>query len=397
MLPSTRGASIALTSNCAAVTPFDIEVHQDVLHEHPPGRTEALLAPLLLQRLASSPAELDGLAARRPKAAAAVVAALREALEPFPQLQGPLGSLDGVSQAQHFEGLGAALEGLLRAALQLPEEQQRDVVSVLHAVVVERLLQLPSEEAAAAPAVGAPQGVACDGCDATPIAEHTFDHHEAVACSAAEGCSGGWPQGPWSGWGHHAWGKGWDHHGPAKGWGKGQGKGWGGHHAWAKGRGSHHGWAKGWGRHAWGPKGWGLKGWSKSWAKGWPQAGLGTDAGCADSSSDSSDSSEDPGRGPRAGRAPRSKSEPRPGTRDWKRARREACKQAWPAAKASKAAEGGAAPQPAAEAGALAPAPPAQEELLAALQAMGFHDRELNAQLLAAHGGDVEAALQQLL
>mmetsp|Transcript_15427 Transcript_15427/g.48648 ORF Transcript_15427/g.48648 Transcript_15427/m.48648 type:complete len:236 (-) Transcript_15427:568-1275(-) len=51
MLPSTRGASIALTSNCAAVTPFDIEVHQDVLHEHPPGRTEALLAPLLLQRL----------------------------------------------------------------------------------------------------------------------------------------------------------------------------------------------------------------------------------------------------------------------------------------------------------------------------------------------------------
>mmetsp|Transcript_54724 Transcript_54724/g.169465 ORF Transcript_54724/g.169465 Transcript_54724/m.169465 type:complete len:226 (-) Transcript_54724:73-750(-) len=49
MLPSTRGASIALTSNCAAVTPFDIEVHQDVLHEHPPGRTEALLAPLLAE------------------------------------------------------------------------------------------------------------------------------------------------------------------------------------------------------------------------------------------------------------------------------------------------------------------------------------------------------------
>jgi len=380
-------------------------------------------APLLLQRLSGAQAELESIAVQRPVAAFAIVGALREGLEPFPQLQEISSSLDRILLTQSFAGLGTALESLIQTMLQLPLDQQRDVISVVHASVVERLMQFLPQAAATALAVGAHPGVVCDGCGASPILgprfkcttcadydlcgtcysrrgelhpEHSFDCREAATCGATQGCAPGWPHGPSPGPAQPGW---------ARGWGKGRGKSW-----------HHHGGPCTW-MHEW-------KG-SKGLRKG-----IGRGFGCFDSSSDSSGTSstsecQRPGHGKKA------KSEFRAAKREWKeacreakkrwKAERKAAKKAWkqerraqrerlrasrraqrhcsPAAEAMEVGQDEApkqAGQPIAAAPVVAPTPPTQQDLVAALQAMGFSDEELRVQLLAAHGNNIDPVLEQL-
>mmetsp|Transcript_58183 Transcript_58183/g.175932 ORF Transcript_58183/g.175932 Transcript_58183/m.175932 type:complete len:220 (+) Transcript_58183:1-660(+) len=120
----------------------------------------------LVQSLSGSAALLDGLAAQLPQLTLALAAALREGVEPFPQLEEASRGLDQVLEAQRCEGFSAAVQGVFRALLQLPPEEQRDVFEVLHAVVSEKMLQVLPVAVAAASAPGAHQRVVSGGCGA---------------------------------------------------------------------------------------------------------------------------------------------------------------------------------------------------------------------------------------
>merc|ERR1719498_964212 len=98
-------------------------------------------APLLLQNIAGHQQDIDRLAGRRPELAKAIIQALKDGLEPFPQMQEALAALESLSETDSFAGVGAAVETLLRALMQLPADQQRDIASILVGGVLEKFLQ----------------------------------------------------------------------------------------------------------------------------------------------------------------------------------------------------------------------------------------------------------------
>lgn len=211
-------------------------------------------APMLLQHVSGAHGEIDKIAAEKGEMMRAVLQALRDGIEPFPQLQDTQMALDQILQAEALHGVGAVLESFLRSLTQLPFEQQRDIASIAVGGILEKILQgqiLPSTASAAASGP-VHAGVICDGCNAGPITGPRF---KCEVCPDYDLCGDCYmrkeelhphpahnfacmPQPQAS---HCHWGKGLGK------WGKGCGKGWG----------------KGWGKHCW-AKGWGKGGESSS-------------------------------------------------------------------------------------------------------------------------------------
>lgn len=342
-------------------------------------------APLLLRQLESCPGELERLSTKRPEMTVALLEALRDGLQPFPLLQQPREGLDRVLQSSCFEGVGDVVELLLRTLLQLPPEQLRNVLSVVNSIVLKAALRFLPDAASMTEEIapGVHWRITCDGCGASPLVgprfkcavcpdydlcgwchEQRAEMHPAHAfhCCTVPGGNGtrtgaaAWQQGSWHGscaWRHRIWCK----------------------------RSSRHG------------------------------NGSGTHVGSGSSPESSSTSTS--GGSMRSGRAKR---EMKTCRKEWKqqvkeakcrwKAERRAAKIAWKQERkaqkeqlratlhALRQARGQrSSPEP--TPGALAA--PQHEQLQATLAAMGFEDTELNWQLLAAHIGDLDTLVQQLL
>jgi len=221
--------------------------------------------PQLLHHVQGAHADIDRVAAEKPEDMRSLIQALREAIEPFPQCQETQIALDRMLQAECLEGVGSATEAFLRTLVQLPFEQQRDIVSVVFGGVFEKLLRLVLDKAPWPTEAWVHCGVTCDGCGAMPILGPRF---KCTECPDYDLCGACYIRKDTLHPGHNF------HCGPHS-WGKGKGKGFGAcpFGSWAKGGGKDCG------------KGW--KGWSKGWGKGWGKAWCkGQDSG-----SDSSDSS----------------------------------------------------------------------------------------------------------
>lgn len=263
-----------MQDHCAlpALTTFLQHVLNSLLNVGASQNSDALaalfvhFAPMLLQHVSGSHAEIDKVASQSPEGARAVLQALRDGLEPFPQMQETHMALDKWLQSGSLEGLGVLMEGFLRSLIQLPLEQQRDVASIVVGGVLEKFLQvLPSVTSAGS---GLPHvGVVCDGCNARPI---TGPRYKCMVCPDYDLCGSCYlrrhelhPEhsfdckmqpdaSSWAkGWGH------WPRH--CKGWGKGLGKALAGMKGLGKGWGKHkghwhdhhtpgHWWAKGCGK-----------------------------------------------------------------------------------------------------------------------------------------------------
>mmetsp|Transcript_129839 Transcript_129839/g.315391 ORF Transcript_129839/g.315391 Transcript_129839/m.315391 type:complete len:609 (+) Transcript_129839:67-1893(+) len=275
--------------------------------------------PQLLRHVQSAQADIDRVAAEKPECMRSLIQALREALEPFPQCQETQISLDRMLQAECLEGVGSATEAFLRSLIQLPFEQQRDIVSVAFEGMFEKLLQLVPEEAPQPAEAWAHCGVTCDGCGAMPILGPRF---KCTECPDYDLCGSCYLQKDVLHPGHqfscvpHSRGKGKGKgFGPcplfaalAKGWGKDCGKGW-------------KGWSKGSGKGC-------RKGWGKAWCKGRDSGSDSSDSSFSDGF-DSSDSSKSRGS---AANGKSVKQELRAAKHAWKKAKFEA-KEKWKAAK----------------------------------------------------------------
>jgi len=211
-----------------------------------------LFAPMLRQQLLSAPGGLEMHASRKPEVARAVLQAARDGLEPFPQFHESYAAVDTMLQTEGFEGLTQVATSFLEAFIALPQEQQSDIAPIVLGNVTEKVLPLvkaaweeqmagmQQQQQATPPAH---VGVACDGCNASPVIGRRFkcldcsDYDLCEACYARRGelhddghnfrcveraevlCGDGTGAGFWR---SCPWSKGF-----GKGSSKGFGKGWG--------------------------------------------------------------------------------------------------------------------------------------------------------------------------
>lgn len=168
-------------------------------------------APLLLHHLSSVPGALEKHASFEPEVARAMVKAVRNALEPFPQLHEVISSLDRTLQSESMEGLDQVAIDFLEAFMKLPQEQQHDIAPIVLGSMIDK----------AVPAVTAVVGERIPGMQQPQHQMHTD-------CGSGSRFRRSCP-----------WGK-----GLGKGFGKGWGKGWGKEGGWRR----PNCWSKGWGK-----------------------------------------------------------------------------------------------------------------------------------------------------
>eukprot|EP00450_Noctiluca_scintillans_P022203 CAMPEP_0194526382 /NCGR_PEP_ID=MMETSP0253-20130528/62169_1 /TAXON_ID=2966 /ORGANISM="Noctiluca scintillans" /LENGTH=343 /DNA_ID=CAMNT_0039371207 /DNA_START=48 /DNA_END=1075 /DNA_ORIENTATION=+ len=125
-------------------------------------------APLLVQHAAQWTGELDRLASEKAEVSLFVLAALREGLEPFPQFSVACEEMDRLLAASCTQGLGASVESLIRALVDLRPEDQRDIAPLAFGDAMGLLLQIMPLSSMQN---GRPAGltVCCDGCGADVV------------------------------------------------------------------------------------------------------------------------------------------------------------------------------------------------------------------------------------
>jgi len=131
-------------------------------------------APMLLQQISANRDEVDKLATKKPEMVRGVLQALREGLEPFPQMQEANAALERILQTEDLQGLAAVLESVLGGLTQLPAEQQRDIASIAFGGVLAKLLPTADAMPEAEGHVAHHAGIVCDGCGMNPIQGSRF-------------------------------------------------------------------------------------------------------------------------------------------------------------------------------------------------------------------------------
>lgn len=128
--------------------------------------------PILTSAGSGLAAQIDMFAAQQPALVLDLVKAVRRGIDPFPQLQESHINLDGLLQSGNLAGLGGAIHGLLRTIVQLPFEQQRDIITVAFQDVVGSLAHLQRGESDPSPPCH--HSHVCDACEQAPIVGPRF-------------------------------------------------------------------------------------------------------------------------------------------------------------------------------------------------------------------------------
>eukprot|EP00927_Polykrikos_kofoidii_P078181 TRINITY_DN75031_c0_g1_i1.p1 TRINITY_DN75031_c0_g1~~TRINITY_DN75031_c0_g1_i1.p1 ORF type:complete len:726 (-),score=150.66 TRINITY_DN75031_c0_g1_i1:196-2373(-) len=125
--------------------------------------------PMIMQHLPILRKMVTRFAKKQPDMAADVLKSLQNGLDAFPQMQETRDVVSRLLQGEGDEDFGIVVEVLLSNLAQLPEEEQRDIVTIAFSEVATQLARMFSAFNVDMAASGIHHGVVCDGCDKGPI------------------------------------------------------------------------------------------------------------------------------------------------------------------------------------------------------------------------------------